>query len=1264
MSWNGTMMCDVMPTISEDSDDPPQGSGTESCDLSGAAGEQNRIEQLMVNMLDERDKLLEQLQDAQRRIEDLQQHVKDTERDKESLRRQFDLQTQHLPGELQSLTKELAQLREQLLEKDEEIVELKAERNNTRLLLEHLECLVSRHERSLRMTVMKRQAQSPAAGVSSEVEVLKALKSLFEHHKALDEKVRERLRVAMERVATLEDELSTKGDENSSLKAKLAKVVAEVEEAHQQLNASQNGITAEKQQQQQIGTVESAGALVELQEVCQRLKQELASSMQQCQELNNRNTELEVQLTTTQKEGRMEQEQINKLQHHLQELQAQREDQEARISTLESRYMSAQREATCLRDLNDKLEHRLANKDAAVRLNEEKVRSLQERLELAEKQLAQSLKKAESLPSVEAELQQRMEALTAAEQKQLSAEEQMNRLARQVEERSAELERAVQREKMNEEHNQRLSSTVDKLLSESNDRLQLHLKERMQALDEKNRLTQQLEQTKKIYDQCERTKERLQRDNESLRQEIEALRNQLYNARTAQYHFRLHSSPMILPVAAPPLPVQSPSGPGGPPPPPVVAVTASTGTSVYGGIRRVQKGRMQALQEDPSKVQTLNEQEWDRLQQAHVLANVQHAFSSSSSMMDMTGGGGSTACPSVPNTATMSGAADPHTLANMLQERLNAINSEIRLIEQEKTHAERIAEQLESRATAVAAAAAAANEESQALSTHSTPRNSPQHDFLVTKYNTLPANASTSHIHGSGNAGPVDSSYGHQFGAVDEMPNGVATFDYGLRSRRYPGSADQMQHSYTGSLLDDEYNPNLGPAPPGILMDRLSPTSSITSSQHDHSPVYGTPGTVKGELVDVWLRGVKNIGTKKQRSTSSTAAKTLGRLFNKKAKSSSCGSNLRQLAQYEQGGYSDSEISSVEGITVTASAAATSSSLLTGKSANGGVVLGAAAADFDRRKRKSTNCWRRYSLAMKARTPFALWNGPTVVAWLELWVGMPAWYVAACRANVKSGAIMSALSDQEIQREIGISNPLHRLKLRLAIQEMVSLTSPSAPRTTRATLAFGEMNHEWVGNEWLPSLGLAQYRPAFMECLLDARMLEHLSKRDLRTHLKMLDSFHRASLQYGIICLKKLNYDKKALIERRKASENVSRDVLVWSNDRVARWVEEIGLGAYATQLKDSGVHGALIALDHTFDAQSLALSLQIPPQDFSARQLLEHAFEQLVVAGDCRSTTAFGTGGVDCCGSTATIASGNASATIPTGAGNYSSVPPPSPPI
>ena len=45
-------------------------------------------------------------------------------------------------------------------------------------------------------------------------------------------------------------------------------------------------------------------------------------------------------------------------------------------------------------------------------------------------------------------------------------------------------------------------------------------------------------------------------------------------------------------------------------------------------------------------------------------------------------------------------------------------------------------------------------------------------------------------------------------------------------------------------------------------------------------------------------------------------------------------------------------------------------------------------------------------------------------------------------------------------------------------------------------------------------------------------------------------------------------------------------------------WVESIGLKDYSSNLQESGVHGAMLALDPTFDHNALALLMQVPTQN------------------------------------------------------------------
>ncbi|NWR39484.1 LIPA4 protein, partial [Tachuris rubrigastra] len=1197
------MMCEVMPTISEgDPLGPPQGSEADA-----------DFEQLMVNMLDERDKLLDTLRETRETLSVTQSRLQETLRERDQLQRQLNSAlpqqwgwnagsipsplpplTAPSPQEFATLTRELSACREQLLEREEEISELKAERNNTRLLLEHLECLVSRHERSLRMTVVKRQAQSPS-GVSSEVEVLKALKSLFEHHKALDEKVRERLRAALERVATLEEQLV---------------------DAHRQVAALQQGAVREapvgerdepKEPAPKLpwkrlsnGSVhpdDEAGRVVELQELLEKQNFEVVQAKERISALAASVAELEEDLGTARKDLIKSEEMSSKYQRDLREALAQKEDMEERITTLEKRYLAAQREATSIHDLNDKLENELANKESLHRQCEEKARHLQELLELAEQKLQQTMRKAETLPEVEAELAQRIAALTkargggpGAEERHGSIEEHLRQLETQLEEKNQELARARQREKMNEEHNKRLSDTVDRLLSESNERLQLHLKERMAALEEKNTLLQELENTQKQIEEHQHDKRRLSDEIDKLRLEVDQLKTRS-GTFVESVHSRSHmgsATDLRFPLGAV---VHAPAEPFGAAP----------------GLPRAQKGRFAARREEPAKVTQLGAGDWEQAQAGAVLATGPHSFDSDPDISDVDEDDRETLFSSM-DVLSPGGHSDAQTLAMMLQEQLDAINEEIRMIQEEKESTELRAEELETRVTSGSMEGLNLTQLCKRAS-------------IPTSLTALSLASSSPPL--SGRSTPKLSS---RSAAQDLDRMGIMTLPSDLRKHRRkllsPAARDESREDKT--TIKCETSP---PSSPRTL--RLEKLGHPALSQEDGKRLCcSSPSSIPSSLEDQASNPSSSQDSLHKGSKRKGIKSSIGRLFGKKEKG-----RLIQLSR--EGATGQVVLTDVEG--------GIQDPLGLGK-------LG-AQAEKDRRLRK------KHELLEEARRkglPFAHWDGPTVVSWLELWVGMPAWYVAACRANVKSGAIMSALSDTEIQREIGISNALHRLKLRLAIQEMVSLTSPSAPPTSRTssgnvwvtheemenmatstktvrpsspegaefwacTLAYGDMNHEWIGNEWLPSLGLPQYRSYFMECLVDARMLDHLTKKDLRVHLKMVDSFHRTSLQYGIMCLKRLNYDRKELERRREETQHEIKDVLVWTNDQVIHWIQSIGLREYANNLVESGVHGALLALDENFDHNSLALVLQIPTQNTQARQVLEREFNNLLALGTDR---------------------------------------------
>ena len=488
------------------------------------------------------------------------------------------------------------------------------------------------------MTVAKRQNRTPA-GVSSEVEVLKALKSLFEHHKSLDEKVREKLRCSLERINQLEEELAKAQEE--AVKAKVEK---------QNSIIIENGdLKEENENLFKLSITESE--IQEMKTLIEKQSDELLSSRVKMQELTNKIKEIEELNRSTEMQLVQVKDENFKLKDSLRENNAQKKDQEQRISTLEDRYLNSQRESTSLHDVNEKLNHEIANKDAQLKLANEKIDALKEKIELTEQKLNQLelSKKQETL------IKEASENHLEDQEHQLSLEERIARLENQLEEKSSELHRARQREKMNEEHNQRLSSTVDKLLAESNERLQSHLKERMSALEEKNNLQQELEKTRKLLDETQNEKQKGILEQSKLKTEMDSLKQDIQQFKSDQFH------PSFL-------------------------------------NKNYKK----------SAISLYHEREFERFENSlsnnlsnnhHLLnSNPQTTYDASSeSDSNQTEDNNDSLFSALDGFGMQNNSQnDAQALAQLLQEQLDAINNEIRLIQEEKQNTEQRTEELES----------------------------------------------------------------------------------------------------------------------------------------------------------------------------------------------------------------------------------------------------------------------------------------------------------------------------------------------------------------------------------------------------------------------------------------------------------------------------------------------------------------------------------------------------------------------------------------
>ena len=247
-------------------------------------------------------------------------------------------------------------------------------------------------------------------------------------------------------------------------------------------------------------------------------------------------------------------------------------------------------------------------------------------------------------------------------------------------------------------------------------------------------------------------------------------------------------------------------------------------------------------------------------------------------------------------------------------------------------------------------------------------------------------------------------------------------------------------------------------------------------------------------------------------------------------------------------------------------------------------------------------------------------------------------YSNDCKRWCKNGEHLMRANSHEVEKELGIKNPLHRKKLRLAVCAM----NQGCDGLSKCA---DQLDYLWVAR-WLDDIGLPQYKDAFLDARVDGRVLHYLTVEDLFA-LKITSQLHLASIRAGIKVLREqkaridliCNYKimrmlilqfnphclkRRAAPDETNICEWIPAEIALWTTHRVMEWLRSIDLSEYAPNLRGSGVHGALIVYETAFNADLFATLLSIPAVKTLLRRHISIKFKQLIGNDLCRQKRDF----------------------------------------